>query len=274
MIDGDEYATPDAGSARGFVLERNGRYRIDRRQKCYSIIPNEIILQEMIWFLDEHYGATKGGRMLDVGAGFKPYSVVYSKYFEQCVSVDVPDQHYRAPVDYHAPAHDMPFEDESFDCLICTEVLEHVPDPFAVLRELFRILKPGGRVFLTTPFMVPLHMAPWDFFRYTPFALTKLSEDIGFAVDSVKPRGDYMAVSLGMLQYPVAKFWGLMSKVMRINLNNSSNPINYLTVVLPQLAYLRYWKKARLDTKRSFVSKVYGRLNYITLGYITRLSKP
>jgi ubiquinone/menaquinone biosynthesis C-methylase UbiE len=57
----------------------------------------------------------------------------------------------------------IPVEDGSFDAVMCTEVLEHVPDPVAALRELTRVLKPGGYLLITAPFASITHFAPYHF---------------------------------------------------------------------------------------------------------------
>lgn len=70
-------------------------------------------------------------------------------------------------VDICADAMDLPFPDDSVDCLLNLAMLEHVPDPAAVVAEMRRILKPGGRFFCFVPFCQPLHAAPHDFTRWT-----------------------------------------------------------------------------------------------------------
>lgn len=64
----------------------------------------------------------------------------------------------------------LPFRDECFDAVLCTEVLEHVPDPVRVLCELNRVLKPGGQVFVTVPQSWEIHEARHDYLRYTSLA--------------------------------------------------------------------------------------------------------
>ena len=64
-------------------------------------------------------------------------------------------------------AHDLPFKEKSFDAIICQAVLEHVADPYRCVEEMFRVLKPKKFIYVETPFMQQVHMAPYDFTRFT-----------------------------------------------------------------------------------------------------------
>lgn len=71
----------------------------------------------------------------------------------------------------------LPLKNESVDTLICTGVLEHVPQPGDAVAELYRVLKPGGRLFVETPFMQTVHASPDDYSRWTPNGLRRLLQD-------------------------------------------------------------------------------------------------
>jgi SAM-dependent methyltransferase len=88
----------------------------------------------------------------------------------------------------------MPMPDGCVDAVICTEVLEHVGDPGAVLGELYRLLVPGGRIWLTTPFVWPLHEEPYDHYRYTQYALRSLLRQAGFEGVEVVAFGGWFSV--------------------------------------------------------------------------------
>ena len=128
-----------------------------------------------------------GTRVLDAGAGAAPYRPL----FTHCdyVTQDWPQSVHGAgrPPDVLADLHELPLDDATFDFVLCTEVLEHVIDPARVLAELRRILRPGGWLLLTTPFVMELHEEPYDFFRYTPYALRSLVESAGLCVERVEP---------------------------------------------------------------------------------------
>lgn len=131
-----------------------------------------------------------GSRVLDVGAGDAPYRELFSH--TSYVTVDWQHSvHESLPsIDIQAPADAIPVEDESFDAVLLTQVLEHVPEPARVLAELARIARPGGRIFLTVPLVWELHEMPFDYYRYTPTALRHLLEQAGFADVEVEPRND------------------------------------------------------------------------------------
>lgn len=84
-----------------------------------------------------------------------------------------------------------PLPDASIDSALCTEALEHCPDPGSLLMEVHRVLKPGGSLLLTVPFLWPLHEVPHDWCRYTPFALRDLLESAGFQVEELRALGGY-----------------------------------------------------------------------------------
>lgn len=90
--------------------------------------------------------------------------------------------------DCHQDVQAMTFADCSFDAILCLEVLEHVPDPFAAAQEIVRVLRPGGRLFLTTPFLTGYHGKGGasaahdsypDFWRFTHEGLALLFRDLG-----------------------------------------------------------------------------------------------
>ena len=258
----------------GYIRRRKGAFRVDRAQRIGAIIPGEIVLYELQRFLDDNYARGGDARLLDVGAGTKPYEAVYAEYFTSATSVDVPSSvHDISSVDVLAPADDLPFPDDAFDCVLCTEVLEHCPDPLAALGEMGRVLRPGGRIFLTTPFLVPLHELPHDYYRYTPPALAYLAERAGLTVVSIRPKGDYLAVAFGLLTYPWSKLWQVLASRSKLNLYHHYNPLVAVPLVAPQALYVAVWKRLR-TREHSLLARVSGKLSYITLGYVTVLEKP
>ena len=258
----------------GYVRIRSGKASIDWSRKPSGLIYNGLILERFQSFLEERWGQTAGDHILDLGAGLVPYAAVYRPYFARATTVDVPySLHDQRKIDILASADDLPFADATFDCILCTEVLEHCADPLASLREMHRVLRPGGAVFLTTPFSVGIHEAPYDFYRYTPFALRHLAEGSGFTVASIEPRGDYGAVALGVLLYPFTVFWGFAAARTDWRLYGPKNPFVLLTVIGPQLAYLALWRRVR-TSQRPWIRRVLQRTTGMTLGYTTTLERP
>lgn len=164
---------------------------------------------------------TPDGRVLDVGCGAQPYRPWIEAAGLRYDGVDWP-QSIHSPEAAGTVRHDLnarpwPFDAETFDGLLCTEVLEHIPDPTGFLQEAARVLKPGGLMVLTTPLVWPEHEAPHDYFRYTQFGLTRLAGRAGFTVERCEPRGGWhaaLAQVLGLWSYhAVGKPWNYATRV-------------------------------------------------------------
>jgi SAM-dependent methyltransferase len=122
------------------------------------------------------------GRLLDVGCGQKPYRQLFAVDEYIGLELDTPENRARKQADHYYDGIRLPFPDESFDSVLCNQVLEHVFTPEDFLSEIRRVLKPGGKLLLTVPFVWDEHEQPWDYARYTTFGLKHLLEKTGFVV--------------------------------------------------------------------------------------------
>lgn len=129
-----------------------------------------------------------GSRVLDVGAGEAPYRELFDEH--AYVTLDYSDTPHSGQVDLHGAADSIPADNGSFDAIVCTQVLEHVPRPLQALREFRRVLRPGGALIATVPFAWEEHETPYDFYRYTRYGIQQLLVDAAFTEIEVRPRTD------------------------------------------------------------------------------------
>jgi SAM-dependent methyltransferase len=160
------------------------------------------------------------GRLLDVGCGLKPYAPLLASYVTEHIGVDHPDSpHAATSVDVVASAYSIPLDDASFDTVLLSEVLEHLERPADALSECFRLLRPGGRLLLSAPFVWMVHEEPRDFYRYSPFGLRFLLEQAGFDVIALRPLGGQWLTLALMLSYalgdsPANRFPRLLARAV------------------------------------------------------------
>lgn len=136
------------------------------------------------------------GSLLDFGCGTKPYKNLFVNVKEY-IGVDYKIEERvqnNIDVDVFYDGKKIPFENEKFDSLLCTEVLEHVFNIDELLIEFNRVLKKNGRAIITTPFMWEEHEMPYDFARYTTPALKYYYEKTGFKVIQHFKTGNYIEV--------------------------------------------------------------------------------
>lgn len=128
------------------------------------------------------------GWVLDVGAGSAPFAsrLRAARY----VALERESKYRPAVV---ASATMLPFAACAFDGVICTEVLEHLPDPRLCLREVVRVLSLGGYVYVTAPMLWSLHYEPHDYYRFTGYGLRVLAEEVGLEVLRVEPIGGLLS---------------------------------------------------------------------------------
>jgi SAM-dependent methyltransferase len=132
------------------------------------------------------------GKVLDLGCGNQPYRP-YLTQVERYVGLDYPPSREsmdaRVKPDVFGDGRELPFADDSFEGVLCSQVLEHVDQPDTVIRELARVLKPGGTAIISVPFFYNLHMEPDDYYRFSPYALKSLLARHGLVVRDLRGQG-------------------------------------------------------------------------------------
>lgn len=136
------------------------------------------------------------GELLDFGCGAKPYESLFlnvSKYIGTDIENESHD-HSNEIIDFYYDGTTLPFENESFDSIFSSEVLEHVPDMEKSLKELNRVLKRDGQILITVPFSFPEHEMPFDFRRLTSGGIQKVLTDHGFEIVKFQKYGSFSKV--------------------------------------------------------------------------------
>jgi len=189
----------------------------------------------------------KGSWVLDAGAGASKYR----PYFSHC-RYETQDfcqyqgslVKYLEPINYVCEITNIPLPAQSLDAILCTEVIEHVIDPMAALREFARLLKPGGRLLLSAPLLSYLHMEPYHFYGgFTHYWYRHWLPHTGFSVDEIKAVGGPGRTSVVYLQ-ALYSSWAIQERMLPLFLRIASKgfraaakiPIHFiLPRVLPKM---------------------------------------
>lgn len=154
--------------------------------------------------IQAHAGSLHG-KLLDFGCGSKPYRSLFK--VDEYIGVDYHNEghpHHNEQIDVFYDGKSLPFPDGSFDSVLCSEVFEHVFNLEEVLKELNRVTRTGGQMLITCPFVWNEHEVPYDFARYTVFALTDILQRNGYEIVSINKSGNFVTA--------LAQLWVLYFK--------------------------------------------------------------
>lgn len=135
----------------------------------------------------------RGSSILDAGAGESAYKNLFQHCDYKAIDLAVGESRWNySNLDFIGPLHNMPIDDDQFDAVLCTQVLEHLEWPRESVAEMCRVLKPGGRIYITVPMAHGEHQVPYDFFRYTSYGLKSILVHAGFSEIRIKPSGGFV----------------------------------------------------------------------------------
>jgi SAM-dependent methyltransferase len=255
-----EKSINDKNNYNSFVSRKGDKYYINYK-KTTGIYKGSLLLECQLFNKN-----LMKGKLLDLGCGNKPYSIIYNKFADISISCDVPfSLHKENLVDVFCYAEKLPFKQNIFDCIICTEVLEHTKNDLETIRSIFKILKSDGYLLISVPFIYVLHEEPYDYRRYTFYGLKNLLESNGFEVKSI--------VSMGGIFFSLFSIiWGIIWKIFffafkKLGFNNLSelNLIKLIITAPEWIAFKIYKNRFRRKLLKNNYPSLYER--YSSAGY-------
>ncbi len=212
------------------IAPKNSKFNLEWI-KFYSRFFADLQLKTISTFLHEELKSIKGN-VLDVGCGMSPWltympsNVNYTGLdFENATKFNMT----KNPNIIYYNGISFPFQNNQFDNILCVEVLEHIYDTKKFLREIYRTLDFNGNLFMTVPWSARLHHLPYDFYRFSPYALNLLLKQAGFTKIKIISRGNESTVITNKL---FIFMWGLLKPSKKIHLLLNLPLICLLTPVL------------------------------------------
>lgn len=176
---------------------KSSKYLFSNGKLIYSKDKNEVGLSSrlMVALIAAFYSETipqyVKGRLIDLGCGLAPMYAAYMNHITEVTCVDWSNDSSHSPyIDFEQDLNQpLSFADESFDTVLLTDVLEHIRKPDCLLAEIQRIMSTDGVLLLNVPFFYWIHDKPFDYFRYTEYALKAMLEDNGFEIIRLQALG-------------------------------------------------------------------------------------
>ncbi len=202
--------------------------------------------------------------LLDLGCGPRPYFTIYQPFFTKTIGADLADSPFpKKEIDIYCSAIEVPLPNESVDVILCTEVLHDLAEPDLFFTEVKRLLKKGGLLIMTSPFVVPIVDGSFDHYRYTKHGLKYRIEKAGLQIQSISEVGDLFGTIITLSIKPILKIFNILSKALGLkSIYSIYNPFIFVLVVIPQLLYLFLIK---LPLSKS----IFKRFRYGPIGYVS-----
>ena len=255
-------------SQRGFLSydASRDRYAINWRETL-SIVVGELLLEELL-AARSHIK----GRLLDVGCGTRPYSLIYEPLVDMSVGTEVAfSPHGIEAADVICCAEALPFISNSFDTILCTEVLEHTRQPFQVMQEFARLLHPGGYLLLSVPFIYPVHESPHDYWRFTAHGLEAICESAGLTLIYVHSKGGIVATLVSLWIHLTVRCVNALSKLLGLSKPLREERAVRWFLAVPQWGYLWLSRLSRTRINLAWVSKLEW---WMSPGYVVLAQRP
>jgi len=221
-----------------FIIKKDNKYRVSWKV-TNSVLANDLLLREILKTVPY-----VKGRLLDIGCGEKPYLDIFSSHTVSYTGIDIPQSlHKKDAVDIFANAHHLPFKKDTFDTVLCLEILEHVKQPLEVLKEIYRVLKPGCVLVLSAPQNYWLHNDPEDLYRFSQQGLTEIVQrQACFKINYINSLGGTREFLIDFIcKYIHIKLsTGILGKIIPATLKK-------IIVTLPQILYLKLFKKTDVN---------------------------
>src|SRR6266478_3534801 len=176
-------------------------------------VGSRLVADTIAKFYDRNLKLHARGKLLDLGCGKVPLYAAYREFVTENTCVDWGNTLHKNPYldrELDLTKH-LPFDDGVFDTIILSDVLEHIPVPEYLWREMARILSRNGKLIMNVPFFYWLHEVPHDYYRYTEFALRRFVEVSGMRLVELVPMGgapeimvDIFAKGIAHLPKPLA----------------------------------------------------------------------
>lgn len=191
------------------------------------------------------------GTLIDLGCGESPFKHEILPFVDCYIGLDWINSLHNGNVDVFVDLNcPLPFANESAHTVISFEVLEHICEPQKMLNESYRILKSGGHLILSVPFMWWVHEAPWDYFRYTRYGLIYLLEKAGYIDIQISETSGFWEQWVLKMNYQSKRLIG-GSKLRRTVMKSLLLPFWFFSQHL-SLFLTRYWP-AKEETAGYFV---------------------
>jgi len=191
--------------------------------------------------------------ILDAGAGDAPYKTFFQHAQYESADFEKVDKRYERST-YVCDLRKIPVDDCRFDYIIFTQVMEHLQDPLLVLTELYRVLKPGGKMIYTGPFFYEEHEQPYDFYRYTQYGLQYLFVSAGFIINRIEWLEGYFG-TVGYKLHCMSCYLPFKPKDISVNLSGYA--------IAPLMLIL----KLLFVASSTLFHKLEKRVKYVACGY-------
>lgn len=161
------------------------------------------------------------GRVLDLGAGSAKYREIILKKASEYRSCDAVKNE---DIDDVCDVLNLPYSAESFNTVISTQVIEHVNNPYRMAEQIYKVLKPGGKIIVTAPFLILKHSDPGDYFRFTAGGLLEVFKQSGFTIIESGCYGGFFMVLSEMIHFSFfnpyshrsSRLMGFIEKIAKI----------------------------------------------------------